>query len=98
MDQETNHINPTQVANAEKLAVMANDIQYIKLAIDELKRMSSDLKNSYATKEAMLDLERRVLNLESNQTWAARTVLTSIVTALVSMVMAGVALIKLIHG
>ena len=87
----------TTVANAEKLAVMANDITYIKAAMDDLKKLINDVRDGYVTKEAFKALERRVDAIESNQTWAGRTLIGGIITLILTASVSVIALIKALH-
>lgn len=63
----------TEVANAVELAKVALDIQYLKSAMDDVKKLISELKNDYATKEEARALAERVrvveVVTEANNKW-----------------------------
>lgn len=69
-----------------EIARMAKDIEYIKLTMDELKKLIADVKDGYATKDQHTALELRVKNLESNQTWITRLIIGTVITAILGLI------------
>lgn len=76
-EEEVKSTNRTDVANAEKLVGMAKDIEYIKIAMDDLKKLVADIKDGYTTKVETTALAERVrvleLIVESNNKWIERS-------------------------
>lgn len=49
--------------NKVKLAVMANDIEHIKLDLDEIKKLFKDLKKNYVTRAEFEPVKKLVYGL-----------------------------------
>jgi 5-enolpyruvylshikimate-3-phosphate synthase len=77
----------TNIANAEKLAGMAKDIEYIKIAMDDLKKFIAEFKENYVTKEEFGGLEHRVAKIESDLSWAVRLIVGAVITAVSALVL-----------
>ena len=70
-----------------ELARMAKDIEYIKLSMEELKKLIAEVKDGYAKKEEFESLKRRVQHIEGNATWLVRIIIGAVIVAILSLVL-----------
>lgn len=84
-------INKQTELNTLSIAVIQNDMNYIKTQLDNLVKSLAELRVEYAAKNEVTALERRVAHMEEKwlswSTWIIRLVGGLIIIALVTLVM-----------
>jgi hypothetical protein len=73
-------------ANTTAIAVIQNDMNYIKTQLDSLVRSMTALRLEYAAKNEVSELAKRVDKIEGWFTWIIRIILGAILVALLALV------------
>jgi|TARA_Y100000034_G_C6879939_1_gene403019 hypothetical protein len=72
-----------------KLAVMANDVSYIKGAVDKLEKNQNKhielIKSEYAKKIELENLEERVESFEKLRDWAGKVILGVLILGILAL-------------
>ena len=72
---------------SEKLVSVAKDIEYIKVGMDDVKKLINEVKDGYTKKEEFESLKRRVQHIEGNATWLVRIIIGAVIVAILSLVL-----------
>lgn len=85
-------INKQVELNTLSIAVIQNDMNYIKTQLDNLVKSLAELRVEYAAKNEVTDLDKRLTKLEEKwiswSTWIIRLVGGVIILGLISLLIA----------
>ena len=94
MNNNNDNTNTKLEANTTAIAVIQNDMNYIKTQLDTLVRSLGDLRIQFAAKNEVQNLEQRVNEMEAK--WASWT--TWIVKLIGGIIIAGLLALLMTRG
>lgn len=89
MNQKKTTVSSQVEDNRTSILLLKQDIGYVKSALDEIKNDIKDIKeelpNAFATKSELVNLDKRLKDVEDLKNWFVRIVLGAIIVSILAL-------------